>query len=752
MKLNKQIKLDKNSPEAIHAPEEQLHAVSELLKGSEPEQETAALDAAQQNQMIQVKLGIASSLFVALRCKHPPSAAHCVRASMMCSAWAAYREMSNSQRDELEVAALLHDIGKIGVPDYVLSSPGSLTESETMLMNRHHQYGIEILEQCCTGHEALEIVKNADAWYNGTKEDSPIEGSEIPLGARMLAIVDAYDSMTTDQLYRRNRSKDRALAELHAYAGTQFDPELVSDFNDFQENISDKVQHQITKDWLKELNPTTANAYWNRTDLRLESESVQLPSRFHENLVRHIHDGIIYVDADSQIIRWNHAAERLTGISADAVVHRHWSLKLIELQDESGKRVLDTEDPIATALSEGMQSVHRFNIRCNIDQYSTVTMHVVPLLFEDGTVQGVTIQLHDASGMLSLEEKLLQLQKKASSDSLTKLSNRAEFDQKLEEYVRRHKSNNRPCSLIICDLDFFKKINDNYGHQAGDEALVRFAALLKRHASANDVAARYGGEEFVLLCGECDNTTAARKAESIREELTSMVFDVLDGKTISASFGVTELQAGDTAETMLNRSDRALLHAKEMGRDMVIQLGAGFDEDEKPVERRPWWTKWLPQGKPEALLSRYLISQLPMHLVSEKLNGFISDHMAKVVEATETRLLLVIEHDSLPLKRRSSDRTVALHVEVRLEQDVKSETPRTLVHAKVTPSRNRDRRHIDGTQRARQIMLSLQSYLMAYDMDHSNNQLGQETKKSWQAWFSSSEVPSISDQSDESLR
>ncbi|PHS00006.1 MAG: diguanylate cyclase [Blastopirellula sp.] len=751
MSQDKQIDIEKISPEAIEAPEEQLHALSKLLEGSEKEHGNSSSEA-DQNQMLQVKLGIASSLFVALRCKHPPSAAHCVRVSMQCSAWAAYREMSDTERDELEVAALLHDIGKVGVPDFVLASPGSLTESETMLMERHHEYGIEILEQCCAGHEVIEIVKNEGSWYNGTKQGYWAKGTEIPLGARMLAIVDAYDSMTADQLYRRTRSKDRALAELHAYAGTQFDPDLVSDFNEFQERLSDKVQREITKDWLKELNPTNANAYWNHTDLQLESESTRLPFRFHENLVRHIHDGIIYIDADSQIIRWNHAAERLTGISADAVVHRRWSLQLIELHDESGKRMVETDDPIATALKEGLQSVHRFNIRCNIDQFSTVTMHVVPLLSENGSVQGVTIQLHDASGMLSLEEKLHQLQKKASSDSLTSLFNRAEFDQKLEEYVQKHKTNNRPCSLIICDLDFFKKINDNYGHQAGDEALVRFAALLKRHATANDIAARYGGEEFVLLCGECDNSTAARKAEAVRAELASMTFDVLNGKTITASFGVTELQAGDTPETMLNRSDRALLHAKEMGRDMVIQLGAGLEEDEKPVERRPWWTKWLPQGQPEVLLSRCLISQLPMPLVSEKLKGFISDHMAKVVEATDTRLLLVIENDSLPLKRRSSDRIAALQVEVRLEQDPDSNAHRTFVQATVTPSRNRDRRQIDGTQRARQIMLSLQSYLMAYDIDHTRDTTSQVTKRGWQDWFASKNLPSPSRKSDESIR
>ena len=73
-----------------------------------------------------------------------------------------------------------------------------------------------------------------------------------------------------------------------------------------------------------------------------------------------------------------------------------------------------------------------------------------------------------------------------------------------------------PCSLIICDIDHFKRINDTFGHQAGDEVLIAFAALLRRHCRSGDLVARYGGEEFVMLCADCDNATATRRAEELR--------------------------------------------------------------------------------------------------------------------------------------------------------------------------------------------------------------------------------------------
>ena len=131
-------------------------------------------------------------------------------------------------------------------------------------------------------------------------------------------------------------------------------------------------------------------------------------------------------------------------------------------------------------------------------------------------------------------------------------------------------------------------MNDLHGHPAGDEALIGFAGILSAHSRDEDVVARYGGEEFLLVAPNCDNATAARRAEAIRVALEHTSLPSLGGESVTASFGVTEFQAGDTAETVLSRADRALLKAKDNGRNRVIQLGSGNQVDlssEQSAER-----------------------------------------------------------------------------------------------------------------------------------------------------------------------
>src|SRR4029079_15086148 len=98
-------------------------------------------------------------------------------------------------RDEIEVAALLHDVGKIGVPDYVLMKPGKLTAEECLAMERHRRLSVEILGACSASENVIDIVANNGAWYNGCLDGFTIKADEIPIGARMVTIIDAFDAM-----------------------------------------------------------------------------------------------------------------------------------------------------------------------------------------------------------------------------------------------------------------------------------------------------------------------------------------------------------------------------------------------------------------------------------------------------------------------------------------------------------------------------------------------------------------------------
>src|SRR5262245_33240383 len=178
-------------------------------------------------QLVGARLGVASSLFSALRCKHAPTASHSLRVALNCSSWAFAVGMHERDRDELEIGALLHDVGKIGAPDRILLKPGPLASDEARLMSQYRRSGVEIMASCCMSPTVLDIIEQSARWFDGSHPMGGLAGRELLTSARMLAIVDAFDSMTCDQIYRRAMPRERALHELFRHAGVQFDPDLV---------------------------------------------------------------------------------------------------------------------------------------------------------------------------------------------------------------------------------------------------------------------------------------------------------------------------------------------------------------------------------------------------------------------------------------------------------------------------------------------------------------------------------------------
>ena len=168
-----------------------------------------------------------TALGAALSFRDPLTAEHSRRVADVALLMARER-MSEKEIYLLEVAALLHDIGKLGVPDAILLKPGPLTENEWRVMGAHDEIGVEILNAAFSSPELTAIVANHHAWFAGHPEQPGLPAGEaIPLGARILAIADAFDAMISDRVYRTGRSQDQAIAELRRCAGQQFDPQLV---------------------------------------------------------------------------------------------------------------------------------------------------------------------------------------------------------------------------------------------------------------------------------------------------------------------------------------------------------------------------------------------------------------------------------------------------------------------------------------------------------------------------------------------
>jgi diguanylate cyclase (GGDEF)-like protein/PAS domain S-box-containing protein len=203
--------------------------VRDEIQHQEPKRDDGA-SASDIEESVQVPFPAVSALMSALSFRDAATAEHCQRVADLC-AMMSTGTMSPSDAYHLEIAALLHDIGKIGIADAILLKPGQLTEDEWKIMRAHDQIGVTIIQEAFGSDTLTELVRCHHAWYGGTPHNVSLpKGEAIPIGARILAIAEAYDAMVSRSVYRKSLRPEEALAELRACAGKQFDPKLVERF------------------------------------------------------------------------------------------------------------------------------------------------------------------------------------------------------------------------------------------------------------------------------------------------------------------------------------------------------------------------------------------------------------------------------------------------------------------------------------------------------------------------------------------
>ena len=717
---------------------------------------TPVVDHAIDNQLVQVRLGMAASLFTALRCRDPFTAAHALRVSLITSAWCLKMGVAEHQRDMMEVAALLHDLGVIGIPDKVLYKPAGLDSKEVTVVERSRQISAEILRSACSEQALLDIIEHIPTRYDGSRKGYCIGGESIPLGSRMISIVESFDSMTTDHVFRPAMSQESAMRELYACAGTQFDPRLVQEFADLQSRDQSAFRNRVTSRWLHDLDPEVVESYWELSHNLSRKDKFGKVSLFEDKLLGNMHDAVVFVDETLTIAFWNHGAERMTGISASSICRRHWHPSLLNVLDESGQLVKGADCPVACVVASGVQSLRRLTIQGRNGRLLSIDAQIIPVADKNNKSLGAVMIMHDASSETTLEERCQSLHEKSTKDPLTQVGNRAEFDRVHEQFVRAHLQQHRPCSLIICDLDLFKQVNDLYGHQAGDEVIKSMADTLKDSCRAGDLVARYGGEEFVMLCADCDNATAARRAEEIRKTISRIPQPRMNGKSVSASFGVTEIQPGDSPDTMLRRADRALLTAKSQGRDRVVQLGTGSAAEGAWLFGKGLDGSGNPIGESDILIEQSVVTAVPMAVAVEKLRGFVADHQAKLIDTAGSSVRLeMLGQPPDHRQRRSSDRPTTFIIGLRFQEyeevvaarssaDATPPTklPKTKIMFSIRAKKCRERRRGDLVEQAREVLVSFRSYLMANETRRQEEDIiASQAKRFWGSWLSSRLAP-----------
>ena len=334
------------------------------------------------------------------------------------------------------------------------------------------------------------------------------------------------------------------------------------------------------------------------------------------------------------------------------------------------------------------------------------------------------ILIQDTSVKLDLQRQLKDLYAFSMLDPLTQVANRAEFERVLDEFVRLRNTQDFECSLIICDIDFFKSINDNYNHHIGDQALVSFASLLKKFVRQQDLVARYGGEEFVILCANCDVESAVQRAEEIRVTLTKTPQQMLDGKCITASFGVSELMPGDCGTDFFIRADTALLKAKELGRNRVVEANTGGGTNApvlKSAEQKSLSGANWRKLKGQVLISEEYQTSTPLTVLVEKLRGYILETEAEIrrVDADFASLTVEVEDE----KDYSKKGTFIVNVEFQELEDTSDEKigRRSMTYIRISIREGKKKWFATNTlELAPQIIKDLRTFLM---LNENNSKL-----------------------------
>ena len=305
---------------------------------------------------------------------------------------------------------------------------------------------------------------------------------------------------------------------------------------------------------------------------RKELESrLDMMEQKYSDLAENADDVICTGDLEGKFISMNKAAERISGYSSAEILGVPFShfvapeyrplLNQMTALKLSGRESTVYEVELLT--KDGRRIPMELNTR---------------LMYANGKPVGVQGIARDIRIRKKLADQLKQRNKdleKANAtirslmnqDSLTKLPNRRSLKNALEKSISFSKRTKQPLSLVLCDLDHFKDINDNFGHAAGDQVLSAFGGLLGASCRKEDTPARYGGEEFVLLLPNTDLESALEISERVRARTESL--RVPTGANVTASFGVTQFQPEDGPDSLLSRADAALYLAKEGGRNRV---------------------------------------------------------------------------------------------------------------------------------------------------------------------------------------
>lgn len=479
----------------------------------------------------------------------------------------------------LEYAALLHDIGKIGVPGYVLNKPGPLDAEENAIMREHPVIGERIVASVPFLTRIRPIVRAEHERWDGRGYPDGLAAEAIPIEARIIHACDAFQAMSSDRPYRRARPRDWILNEIAAQAGKQFDPTVAAALLEVIRQ-GEVVVTGTSEDAVHTDRPIPeAHAWTQHLDAIQQlgatlSSVISVPEvcetigRTVTTLMPYDQCRIYLLEDDGQTLLpvYFSGTKRMEyeGVTAESLA--------IKVGEGITGWVAETKQGALVGDAERHPKAMHIPGTSQDDE----SMLAVPVIFQDrliGVIVAVKIGLHQYSGdhlrlmtilanqaAVSIQNARLidRLATTARTDPLTGLDNRRAFQQELDERLRSMPGES--FAVIMLDVDGLKQVNDAQGHAAGDAVLKRVASVLSGQLRNDDIVTRWGGDEFVLLLPGVD----AVGAMSMARRISGSLLEVRDGTgSISVSIGTAVFPSdGTTADNLLAAADRSMYRAK----------------------------------------------------------------------------------------------------------------------------------------------------------------------------------------------
>jgi diguanylate cyclase (GGDEF)-like protein/putative nucleotidyltransferase with HDIG domain len=557
-------------------------------------------------EMNELHLSIVQALALSIDAKDNTTADHVQRVKIYGRGMARLFTLSELEIQAIEAGAMLHDIGKLAVPDYIINKPGKLTTAEFEKMKIHTVVGAEILSQVKFPYPVVPVVRHHHERWDGKGYPDGIKGEEIPITARILSVVDCFDAVREARQYRNAMTREQAIDMLTEDAGTCFDPQIVEVFlkhlPEFEAEIA--ARNLNHKEYIE------ADTFVAQFDSSLASEQPGMQKQGYTRTLAKIseaHRELVLLYEIAQTVGSSLSLrdtltillERVQSIvpsttSAVLLKDKHdEKLKVASARGTNSEafysHTINSGAGIAGWVYANNKPMYNSDPRLDFDAFKVetelqYTTSVVVPLAKDGAIIGVLalysatldqysqehIRLVESIARLASDAVLNSLNHEemevtAFTDKLTELPNlRAIFDTFEKEALRAFR-HNESFTLLMMDLDDFKKINDTHGHQVGDRFLKEISRLIGLHMRGCDFFGRYGGDEFIALLPRTSKEDADSLADRIKYTVDNFVLMGENKATSRAgiSIGAAEFNRdGTTLEELMAVADRSMYSEK----------------------------------------------------------------------------------------------------------------------------------------------------------------------------------------------